>query len=263
MESKSMNCNQKNIHPRDERCVFEAEEHKYEIDKIHFQSVTTVISRFFPLFNADEAIEKMINGRNWNPSHKYWGMQDYEIKQNWEEKGIKASEQGTFLHEQIENYYLGHEYEQPQEFDLFRQFTSDHDFLTPYRTEWRIFDESIGVAGTIDFIALNGDSFEMYDWKRSLKVINKLNGAPITQNRWGRGFKGLSDIDDTSFNHYTLQLSIYRFLLEKNYQIKLSKMFVVVLHPDYERYYKVEVPYLKEKAEYLLGALQSESKNDQ
>ncbi len=258
-----MNCNQKNIHPRDERCVFEAEEHKYEIDKIHFQSVTTVISRFFPLFNADEAIEKMINGRNWNPSHKYWGMQDYEIKQNWEEKGIKASEQGTFLHEQIENYYLGHEYEQPQEFDLFRQFTSDHDFLTPYRTEWRIFDESIGVAGTIDFIALNGDSFEMYDWKRSLKVINKLNGAPITQNRWGRGFKGLSDIDDTSFNHYTLQLSIYRFLLEKNYQIKLSKMFVVVLHPDYERYYKVEVPYLKEKAEYLLGALQSESKNDQ
>ncbi len=258
-----MNCNQKNIHPRDERCVFEAEEHKYEIDKIHFQSVTTVISRFFPLFNADEAIEKMINGRNWNPSHKYWGMQDYEIKQNWEEKGIKASEQGTFLHEQIENYYLGHEYDQPQEFDLFRQFTSDHDFLTPYRTEWRIFDESIGVAGTIDFIALNGDSFEMYDWKRSLKVINKLNGAPITQNRWGRGFKGLSDIDDTSFNHYTLQLSIYRFLLEKNYQIKLSKMFVVVLHPDYERYYKVEVPYLKEKAEYLLGALQSESKNDQ
>ena len=201
-----MNCNQKNIHPRDERCVFEAEEHKYEIDKIHFQSVTTVISRFFPLFNADEAIEKMINGRNWNPSHKYWGMQDYEIKQNWEEKGIKASEQGTFLHEQIENYYLGHEYDQPQEFDLFRQFTSDHDFLTPYRTEWRIFDESIGVAGTIDFIALNGDSFEMYDWKRSLKVINKLNGAPITQNRWGRGFKGLSDIDDTSFNHYTLQL---------------------------------------------------------
>jgi hypothetical protein len=255
MESKSINCNQKNIHPRDQRCVFEAEEHKYSIDGIQFQSVTTVISQFFPLFNADEAIEKMTNGRNWNPNHKYWGMQDYEIKQNWEEKGIKASEQGTFLHEQIENYYLGNDYEQPQEFSLFRQFTNDHDSLTPYRTEWRIFDESIGVAGTIDFLALNGDSFEMYDWKRSLKVINKSNGTPITQNRWDRGFKGLSDIDDTSFNHYTLQLSIYRFLLEKNYQINLSKMFIVVLHPEYEKYYKVEVPYLKEKVEYILGTL--------
>ena len=176
-------------------------------------------------------------------------------KSNWEEKGIKASEQGTFLHEQIENYYLGNDYEQPQEFSLFRQFTNDHDSLTPYRTEWRIFDESIGVAGTIDFLALNGDSFEMYDWKRSLKVINKSNGTPITQNRWDRGFKGLSDIDDTSFNHYTLQLSIYRFLLEKNYQINLSKMFIVVLHPEYEKYYKVEVPYLKEKVEYILGTL--------
>ena len=95
----------------------------------------------------------------------------------------------------------------------------------------------------------------MYDWKRSLKVINKSNGTPITQNRWDRGFKGLSDIDDTSFNHYTLQLSIYRFLLEKNYQINLSKMFIIVLHPEYEKYYKVEVPYLKEKVEYILGTL--------
>lgn len=255
MESKSINCNQKNTHSRDQRCVFEPDAHKYEIDGVHFQSVTTLISRFFPLFNADEAIEKMVNGRNWNPSHKYWGMHDYEIKQNWEEKGIKASEQGTFLHEQIEKYYLGHKYEEPQEFDLFRQFTRDHDYLTPYRTEWRIFDESIGVAGTIDFIALNDDSFEMYDWKRSLKVINKSNGSPITQNRWDQGFKGLSDIDDTSFNHYTLQLSTYRFLLEKKYQINLSKMFIVVLHPEYERYYKVEVPYLKEKVEYILGTL--------
>ena len=248
-------CNHINRHERDERCQFFPADHIYKIDGVQFTSVTTVVSKFFPVFDAEDAIRKMKNGRNWNPNHKYWGMQDYEIKQNWEEKGIKASEQGTFLHEQIENYYLGNDYEQPQEFSLFRQFTNDHDSLTPYRTEWRIFDESIGVAGTIDFLALNGDSFEMYDWKRSLKVINKSNGTPITQNRWDRGFKGLSDIDDTSFNHYTLQLSIYRFLLEKNYQINLSKMFIVVLHPEYEKYYKVEVPYLKEKVEYILGTL--------
>ena len=40
MESKSINCNQKNINPSDQRCVFEAEEHKYAIDGIQFQSVT-------------------------------------------------------------------------------------------------------------------------------------------------------------------------------------------------------------------------------
>ena len=126
---------------------------------------------------------------------------------------------GEINYEQIENYYLEQKFEEPQEFDLFRQFTEDHQSLTPYRTEWRIFDETIGIAGTIDFVALNNGVFEMYDWKRSMKVVNTSNGTPITQNRWDSGYHGLSDMDDTSFNHYTLQLSIYRFLFEINLSI--------------------------------------------
>jgi len=255
MDLASLGCNDKNRHHRDLRCVFDPEIHKYEIDGTVFNSVTTIISRFFTIFNADEAIEKMKKGRNWNPNHKYWGMQDYEIKQNWEEKGMKAARQGTFLHEQIEKFYLGQKYEKPEEFTHFLQFERDHDFLSPYRTEWRIFDENFKIAGTIDFIAKNGEQYEMYDWKRSLKVINKFNGAPITENRWDRGLDGLSDIDDTSFNHYVLQLSIYRYLIEKNYDIGISKMFIVVLHPEYDQYYKVSVPYLKDKVEYILGSL--------
>ena len=47
MEARSINCNQKNTHPRDERCVFDSGIHKYEIDGDEFKSVTTVISRFF------------------------------------------------------------------------------------------------------------------------------------------------------------------------------------------------------------------------
>ena len=254
MESNKLDCNQKNSHERDGRCMFDPEHHKYEIGGTAFRSVTTIISQFFPIFNPEEAIRKMRNGRSWNPNHRYWGMQDYEIKQAWEEKGISAAEQGTFLHEQIENYYLGQTHEEPEEFELFRQFQNDHKSLEPYRTEWRIFDEAYQVAGTIDFIAKNGNEFEMYDWKRSVKVIDKLNGQAIIENRWDQGFKGLSDMGHTSFNHYSVQLSTYRYFLEKNYGIGLSKMYVVVLHPDYDQYYKVEVPYLKEKAEYILHA---------
>lgn len=32
-------------------------------------------------------------------------------------------------------------------------------------------------------------------------------------------------------------------------------MFLVVLYPDYDRYYKVEVPYMKDEAEYILRTL--------
>ncbi len=46
-----------------------------------------------------------------------------------------------------------------------------------------VVDENYGVAGTIDFVAKNGNEFEMYDWKRSLKVIDKITGNAITENR--------------------------------------------------------------------------------
>ena len=255
MEPNTIDCNVKNKHERDERCEFDPEFHKYQIDGASFISVTKIISGFFPVFNPDEAIRKMKNGRNWNPNHRYWGMQDYEIKQAWEEKGISAAEQGTFLHEQIEKYYLKQEYETPKEFTLFQNFIDNHKHIKPHRTEWRIFDENYGVAGTIDFVAKNGNEFEMYDWKRSLKVIDKITGNAITENRWDRGTGELSDMDDTNFNHYSLQLSTYRYILEKNYGLNISKMYLVIIHPDYDRHYKVEVPYLKNKVEYMLSTL--------
>ena len=95
----------------------------------------------------------------------------------------------------------------------------------------------------------------MYDWKRSKKVVNSYTGEPVKNNQWQRGVGQLSDIDDTSYNRYCLQQSLYKYILEKNYGIKVSNMFLIVLYPEYENYYKIEVPYLKEKAEYILSTL--------
>tara|TARA_Y100001933_G_C18932807_1_gene536069 strand:- start:379 stop:1134 length:756 start_codon:yes stop_codon:yes gene_type:complete len=250
-----LDCNHINGHERDGRCQFFPTDHIYKIDGNQYNSVTTLVSKFFPVFDAEEAILKMKNGRNWNPSHRYWGLQDYIIKQMWEEKGIEASKKGTLLHDQIEKFYLGKNYQEPQEFGLFLKFHDEHMFLEPYRTEWRIFDEEYQVSGTIDFIAKNDTHYEMYDWKRSLKIVDSISGKPIVENRWEKGLFGFDDMGDTAYNHYTVQLSLYRYILEKNYQLEVSKMFLVVLHPDYKRYYKVEVPYLKDRVEYILRTL--------
>ena len=67
------------------------------------------------------------------------------------------------------------------------------------------------------------------------------------------GIGQLKSIDDTSYNHYCLQQSLYKYILEKNYDLQVSKMYLVVIHPDYERYIKVEVPYLKNYVEYMLN----------
>jgi hypothetical protein len=237
-----------NSHPRDKRIEFYPEPHIYTIDKTPAPSASTVISKFFPEFDSYGKASSL------SPSNPLYGLSVEEIVETWNSRGMEAANKGTFLHEQIEKYYLSENYERTEEFHLFEQFVSDHRDVKPYRSECRVFDEEHHIAGTIDLISKNGAGYDIYDWKRSKKVVDTYSGEPITNNTWGNvGVGQLNDIDDTSYNRYCLQQSLYRYILEKNYNMKISRMFLVVLYPGNDRYYKVEVPYLKDKAEYILG----------
>lgn len=243
---KSIAFNRENAHSRDSRIKFYPEPHIYTIDNTPVPSASTIISKFFPEFDsAYWAIRKAPE----------LGMTPDEVELMWRTKGETAAKEGTFLHEQIENFYLEQEYEKTEEFHLFESFVKENNHIKPYRTEWRIFDEHHHIAGTIDLISKNGNGYEMYDWKRSKKVVNSFNGEPIKNNQWQKGVGQLADIDDTSYNRYCLQQSLYKYILEKNYGLKVSNMYLIVLYPEYDRYYKVEVPYLQDKAEYILRTL--------
>lgn len=243
---RNIGFNKLNAHTRDKRIVFYPESHVYTIDNAPVPSASTIISKFFPEFDSE-----------------YWsirksselGMSPEEVALVWKSKGEKTAYEGTFLHEQIENYYLGQPYQRTTEFHLFEQFVNDHQNLLPYRTEWRIFDEDFNIAGTIDLIAKNSHGFEIYDWKRSKKVVNQMTGEAITNNQWQSGVGALNDISDTSYNRYCLQQSLYRYILEKKYDLKISKMYLVVIYPDYDRYYKIETPYWKDRIEYILKTI--------
>jgi hypothetical protein len=96
----------------------------------------------------------------------------------------------------------------------------------------------------------------MYDWKRSKKIIEPLTGDPITQDQWDNtGIGTFSDVDDTSFNRYALQQNIYRYILEENYGLEISNMYLVVMHPTHDKYYKTKVPFLKNRVTLMLNAL--------
>ena len=245
-KSRNIGFNKLNAHSRDKRIVFYPESHVYTIDNAPVPSASTIISKFFPEFDSE-----------------YWsirkapelGMSPEEVALMWKQRGEEAANEGTFLHEQIENYYLSQAYQRTNEFHLFEQFVNDHQNLSPYRTEWRIFDEDFSIAGTIDLIAKNGHGFEIYDWKRSKKVVNPINGVAITNNQWQSGVGALNDISDTSYNRYCLQQSLYRYILERKYALQISKMYLIVLYPDYDRYYKVETPYWKDRIEYILETI--------
>lgn len=245
-KSASIGFNLLNSHPRDKRIEFYPEPHIYTIDNTPAPSASTIISKFFPEFDIEYWSERKA---------EELGMTSSEVAEMWKRKGEKAAQEGTHLHEQIEKYYLNQDYDPTEEFHLFEQFVADHSEIKPFRSEWRIFDEENHIAGTIDLISKSGNGFEIYDWKRSKKVVNPITGEPISNNRWQSGVGNLREIDDTSYNRYCLQQSLYRYILEKNYGIRVSNMYLVVLYPSYDKYYKIEVPYQKDKAKYILATL--------
>ncbi|MDE5827256.1 MAG: hypothetical protein K2J28_02815 [Duncaniella sp.] len=240
----TMTYNELNAHPRDPYLMFDAESHTYTLGDRTLVSVTNIVEDCFPKFDAD-----------------YWalrkapdlGMTPEALKEQWAANALRSRTLGTAMHEKIERYYLGEDAgDDGDAYTLFRHFASAEK-LYPYRTEWRIYMEQYGVAGTLDFLERRPDgTFNIYDWKRSKKLIAS-DGSIEQTNRFGkRGFYPVSHLHDCSYHHYALQLSIYRFILENCYGIPVSHLKLGVFHPDYSMAYIIPVPYLRREAEAVL-----------
>ena len=67
-----------------------------------------------------------------------------------------------------------------------------------------------------------------------------------------KGLHPVSHIPDTSYWHYALQLSIYRFILEERYSIRVSGMKLGVFHPSYSTPWIVSLPYLLDEVKAIL-----------
>lgn len=236
-----MNYNQFNEHERDRFISFEPIGHIYTVKGEVYSSVTTVIDSYFPKFNADFWAARKASEL---------GLTKEQLKAQWEEKGEEARNLGTLLHHKIERYYLGLPNDSDSTYEIFRQFSKKIN-LAPYRTEWAIFDDKHKVAGTLDFLDYQNGRFIIYDWKRSNKLIR--NGIPETESCFRKtAFAPICHIPDTTYWHYALQVSVYRYILETNYGISIAGCRLAVLHPDNKRPYVVEMPYLREEIISLL-----------
>lgn len=246
--------NSENCFSNDSRIFFDEVLHQYTLDNgACLTPVSAVISHFFKPFDCEYWSAKKARDRN---------VEQGLVKEEWDVKGHAASEVGTHMHAQIENFFLKREQEMrydfsyrgqylqvDEEFDIsyemaqFRRFLDSVE-LNPFRVEWRVFDEAQGVAGTIDLVCRNGECFDIYDWKRSAKL-------PDT-NRWQRGWKGLEHLEDTSYNHYCLQQNLYRYILEHNYGLRIGNMHLVAFHPDLASFKLMRVPRMDKEIEHML-----------
>ena len=254
---KNISLKEINPHPRDNFIKFYNEGHIYDVKGDRsFTSVTTFVHRLFPYFDENKIIDKMMNSSNWK-NNKYYGKTKQQIKDLWKINRIESTTLGTALHEYIEDFYNNKQFTEKQiknfnnyiEYNYFYDFYNNHKDLLPFRTEWMIYHEYYKISGSVDMTFINNDgTISIYDWKRCKKIE--------TENPFGKFAKYPNfDLDDNNYTHYSLQLNIYKFIIEDKYNHKIKDMFLIAMHPDNENnsYIKIEVPNMQEKVKELLN----------
>ncbi|MFT6716948.1 MAG: hypothetical protein ACJA0Q_001597 [Saprospiraceae bacterium] len=237
-----------NAHNRDLRIEFHSENHEYFIDgKKATVSVSEIVGNFFPKFNTEFWSKKKARER---------GVPVETVLKEWADKGALAANLGTYLHEQIELFYNDQEHDDTSiEFKYFLDFTNKFTLMEAFRTEWRIFDEDLSLAGTVDIVYRNPKTgkYFLFDWKRSEKVVDAQNRPIKPSYQYGSG--PLSHLSDNSYHRYALQQNMYKHLLEKHYDIEISSTNLLVLHPNRHSYHIVPIPEMEQEVCDIMDSL--------
>lgn len=132
--------------------------------------------------------------------------------------------------------------------DLSREKAVIPEFLIYYHCP----DGILNIAGQIDLLIKDGNDIYLIDWKTNSKGIKeKAFFDPVTK-KLKTMFYPLNNLNDTMLIHYTLQLSLYAWMMQKinpSYNIKLLRLHHIDGN-DVETDY--DLIYLKDDVERLL-----------
>ena len=243
-----------NKHPRDKEVRFVEKTHTYYVkgSSKGIVSTTGFVHAFFPHFDPMAAITKMKASPKWSES-PYYGKTDQEIADQWSASGKEASGAGTNMHLAIEQYLNGaynrieDSVKTTKEWEYFQNFWNDvkQDF-DPYRTEWEVWDDEFKLTGSIDMVfkRKSDGAYAIYDWKRSKEI--KMD------NSWDTGYGPLDHLPNSNYWHYTLQLNVYRWFLEKHYGMKVVELCIVILHPNNSNYQTFKLNLLDDEIRTML-----------
>ena len=174
-----------------------------------------------------------------------------EIKSKWSRARCEAARQGTWMHAQFECLLNGGSVaDLTPEIRLLLIFLQTLRESTVYRTEWKIYAESIDVAGSIDVAFQQPDGAKiLVDWKRSSRIASR-------EEHFNRFMKPpLAHVGDSSIWRYRMQLNVYRWILQQHYDQVVVAMYIVGTHPDNgSEPWVDEVPMLDDETKSLMQA---------
>jgi len=232
---------------------FYAEDHHYEFkgQRVN-KSVTALISDYSNEFNAEEIAEKVAVRDNKTVQ---------EVLGEWNYKNQFACNKGTNGHNFAQSLWSGELY-QPIEFDLSEGFKMANNaiykqaekFYNDYQArlehladEFVVGSEEYDIASAIDHLFINKLTGEL------ILVDYKTNSDIHKSEKYAKYMKiPLNNLKDYTLNHYYIQLSIYKFLVEKYTGLVIDEMFIVWFSENIENYEIIEIPYLKNEVIKIL-----------
>jgi ATP-dependent exoDNAse (exonuclease V) beta subunit len=240
-----------NAHVRDKDISFEEGPHIYTVlgERGTYTSVTTIVHKNFPHFDSVGLINKILKSKKMaDENYKYYGMSYSQIQKMWDDNRDAAATAGTKLHYDIECYYNKCPNENTSiEYQYFTNFCQDYPYLEAYRTEWMVYYEELKISGSIDMVFrdIRDGTYWIYDWKRSKEIEYENN---FCENGTTEATKNLPNLN---FWHYSLQLGIYKKILEEKYGLKINGMYLIVLHPNNTNYERIEVANLEKEIQEI------------
>jgi len=230
-------------------CKFEPEYHRYLCEDIRLASVTTVVKRYFPVFDTEGI------SRRYALKH---GLSQDHVKKMWKDKGIKSATHGTNCHAFAEAICLKEKpYPKPKTTKEALHFKHIYNYIKKLATKYQLVDvESIffslqlQLAGMLDLILLDKENRRLIlaDWKTNEKIVKN--------NPYQTGINGFEHLSDCNLNHYHLQLNMYKGLLifeefYKDLGIKEENIIMVLLHVTDNGVVYYKVPDLTNEVKHI------------
>jgi len=224
--------------------TYHDEPHKYYVSGKELISVTTIIHRYQEEFNEDY----------WSKvKADEYGITQKEVIRAWKFINKKGTMKGSAIHDYAENLFLNKVFPYPKELIL-NEFGFDpvleeyeitkkhvHKFydkvkgrLIPIRTEMIVYDPESLIGGMLDILFYNirTGEFQIWDWKTNKK---------FDMDKKSRHFQDeLYMLEDSDLEIYSIQLAMYKLIIEKITGIKLGKSYVVWFSHNNESYEIIE-----------------------
>lgn len=224
--------------------TFYDEHHKYYLEKKELISVTTLIHQYQEEF--DEKYWSEVKGNQFNVSPA-------SILYAWDFINKLGTIKGSAIHDYAENLFQNKVFEYPKQLILEEfgydpiydeyQISKKHvdkfyndsiNKLIPIRTELVVYDRESLIGGMLDMLFYNvkAREFQIFDWKTNKDFTFEMKNRHL--------LKELYMLEDCDLELYSLQLEMYKQIIEKNIPIKLGKSYIVWFSHNNDNYKVIE-----------------------